>query len=690
MDWNDENLPLLAEKGWWHTAISFSGGDGVSPQAAAALAAALSGHRFHFLRKEGMLRLRTDRPADALLDRLVADQVVDGWVGGVYEPETDAFGGTAGMAVAHDLFCADSPAALAETGSPHARERCVLLLSAMHRAAGLDPFEIGDVWARFACYRPAINPPDPATRDAAVAAMRRLMNADAAQRDTTEPGWPERVAAYTDVGRRLARLAHHGLLTRGLRAVLAHHIVFAFNRAAVPVSEQSAAAWLAWQVVFADDQPSAVSTGRPSHTFPNLATMEPTITTTDPAELRADLVTRLTESGNLRTPAIIKAFRDTERHTFVPDADLQAAYNDDAVAIKHDGAGEMISCISAPSIVAAQLEQLGVRPGDNVLEAGAATGYNAALLGRLAEPGGTVWTVDVDPDLVATAAANLIRAGARNVTALLADGAEGLPAHGPYDRIQFTVGAADVPATVLAQLAPGGRLVIPMRIRGSISRSFAFEADGDTWKAVSCEMATFVPLRKGVCDDIYTLVHHDGEGNVRLETFSEQDVDREAMRTILDTPAHKIYTGVKFGQGSHWQWLYLWLACTLPNGLSRMPGQRPGFTPHFGWGSMAALDGEALAYLTIREGQDSNSRYWEIGVIGHGTGGQNLADQVASAIVEWNSDYGNSAPEPNFRMATAPHRELLKAADLHFIIDKTHSRLVVDWMWPENSVMNPR
>jgi protein-L-isoaspartate(D-aspartate) O-methyltransferase len=71
-------------------------------------------------------------------------------------------------------------------------------------------------------------------------------------------------------------------------------------------------------------------------------------------------------------------------------------------------------------------------------------------------------------------------------------------------------------------------------IRGSISRSFAFERDGDTWKTVSCEMATFIPLRKGVCDDVYTLVPMAGEGNVRLETFSEQDVDRDALRTVLD------------------------------------------------------------------------------------------------------------------------------------------------------------
>ncbi|WP_433259335.1 hypothetical protein ACQPYK_49915 (plasmid) [Streptosporangium sp. CA-135522] len=287
--------------------------------------------------------------------------------------------------------------------------------------------------------------------------------------------------------------------------------------------------------------------------------------------------------------------------------------------------------------------------------------------------------MDVDSDLVSGARDRLTAAGASNVTVVLGDGAAGLPEHAPFDRIQFTVGAGDVPVAVLEQLAPGGRLVIPMRIRGSISRSFAFERDGDTWQTVSCEMATFVPLRKGICDDIRTLVPMTGEGNVRLETYSEQLVDREAMPTVLDEPAHKIYTAVKFRQGSSWQWVYLWLACVLPNGLARMPGQRPGFTPHFAWGSMAALDGDTLAYLTVREGEDSESRFWEIGVIGHGPNAAALAEQVATAIGEWDRDYGNDAPAPGFRMATGTARDLLKTADPRFIIDKPNSRLVIDW-----------
>ncbi|MER7363252.1 methyltransferase, FxLD system [Nonomuraea wenchangensis] len=679
MNLDDENMPLPDEREWWQATVRFPGDAGVTQLAAATLASALSGLRFHFVRKEGKLRLRTDRPAAELLDQLVGDELATGWVDGIYEPETEAFGGRLGMDLAHDVWCADSPAALAGTGCSHSRERCILLISTMNRAAGLDPFEIGDVWAKVGNLRPPINRPEMAPRAEAIAAMRRLMNADAAQRDTTEPGWRDRVAAFEEAGRCLARFAASGQLRRGLRAVLAHHAIFAFNRAAVSVAEQSAAAWLGWHVAFGDDPPAAVSTDRSGPATPTFKRMENTITTSDPIDLRNAMVDEFTDSGHLRTPAIIDAFREVERHRFIPDADIEAAYANDAVSIKYDPDGEMISCISAPSVVATQLEQLDAQPDHKVLEAGAATGYNAALLARLVAPGGHVWTVDVDTDLVNTASKHLEAAGVTNATVLLADGAAGLPEHAPFDRIQFTVGAGDIPVTVLEQLAPGGRVVIPMRIRGSISRSFAFERDGDTWKAVSCEMATFVPMRKGICDDIRTMIVMAGEGNVRLETYTEQQVDREAMRTVLDEPSHTVYTGVKFRKGSAWEWVYLWLACVLPNGLSRMPGQRPGFTPHFGWGSMAALDGDSLAYLTVREGDDAAGRFWEIGVIGHGPAAVVLAEQVAASIEEWARDYGNDAPAPGFRMATDAHRDLLKADDPRFIIDKPASRLVIDW-----------
>jgi protein-L-isoaspartate(D-aspartate) O-methyltransferase len=678
---DNEHPPLTgADNNWWHASIAFPNRQ-VTRRAASELAAALEGMRYHFLRKDGGLRLRTERSVSDALDILVIREVVKSWSRGVYEPETTAFGGSLAMDVAHELFCADSGPALAETGSPGGRERCILLLSTMHRAAGLDPFEIGDVWVRLAALRPPVAPPTGDAREKAVAGMRRLMYADAAQRPDAEPGWAERVAAFEHAGRQLRRLNSSGDLIRGLRAVLAHHAVFALNRAAVIPEDQAATAWLGGQVVFADQESEAlVSTSWSGARTRSLARMESTLSTADqPSELRNALVERLIANGRLGSPDVIAAFRSIERERYLPGVDVQTAYIEDAVPTKYDEAGEMISCISAPSVVAAQLEQLGAQPGHKVLEAGAATGYNAALLGRLVSPGGRVWTLDVDQDLVDGAAKNLAQTGADNVTAVLGDAASGLPEHAPFDRIQFTVGTGDIPVRILDQLAPGGRLVIPMRIRGSISRSFAFERDGETWRTSSHEMSTFVPLRKGICDDLYTRVPHDGDGDVHLETFSEQQVDREAMRTVLDQPSVKQYTGVKFCKGAPFEWMYLYLACVLPNGLSRIPGSRAGFTPHFGWGSMAALDADSLAYMTIREGEDEQGKHWELGIIGHGSRATDLTDQVVTEVRAWDQGWGNDGPKPSFRMAIGDRRHQLAAADPRFVIDKPYSRLVLDW-----------
>ncbi len=116
----------------------------------------------------------------------------------------------------------------------------------------------------------------------------------------------------------------------------------------------------------------------------------------------------------------------------------------------------MISCISAPSIVATQLEQLDALSGHKILEAGAATGYNAALLGHMAAPGGHVWTVDVDQDLVNNAASHLAAASAENMTVRLAGGAAGPFEYGPYDWIQFTIGAGDIPPRSWSSSLPAG------------------------------------------------------------------------------------------------------------------------------------------------------------------------------------------------------------------------------------------
>src|SRR5712691_5431141 len=105
-------------------------------------------------------------------------------------------------------------------------------------------------------------------------------------------------------------------------------------------------------------------------------------------------------------PRVLDAIRAVPRHAFVPGASLADAYNPDlAVITKRDSGGKSLSCASVPCLVGAMLEQLDVRDGHRVFEAGAGTGWNAALLAALAGPSGRVSTVDIDPEVSAQAAA---------------------------------------------------------------------------------------------------------------------------------------------------------------------------------------------------------------------------------------------------------------------------------------------
>ena len=101
------------------------------------------------------------------------------------------------------------------------------------------------------------------------------------------------------------------------------------------------------------------------------------------------------------------------------------------------------------------------------------------------------------------------------------DGALGHPDAAPYDRIIATVGAHGVPHAWLDQLGPGGRLLVPQRIRGSVSRSISYERHDGRWVSVGSEMNTFMPPRKGIADDDRRFIPLAANGSVRLQTNSE-------------------------------------------------------------------------------------------------------------------------------------------------------------------------
>ncbi|MFJ9552239.1 methyltransferase, FxLD system [Nocardiopsis sp. NPDC101807] len=610
-------------------------------EAALCLYRALEGsaalRRWWFIRKRPHWRLRYSAGpgAVALLDtelaRLRSGGAVSDWMYSVYEPEVHAFGGRTSMDLAHHLFQADSSYTLAYLDrlrtSPEQelgrRELALLLGSALLCGAGLDWFEQGDVWARVAELRPST---ELFTSDDRLRAqVYTLMRTAPKGVDTTEPlgalaPWAE---AFTTTGRAVADLSTRGLLARGLRAVLAHHLIFAFNRWGLPYRDQHILTTTAKEVVMTDT----------THT---------TASSADAARLREELVDQLRQSGHIRTEAVADAFGSVPRHAFVPNASLEEAYTNAPVHIKHDENGASISCGSQPGVVAMMLEQAALEPGMRVLELGAGTGFNAALLGHLVEPAGSVTTIDVDTDLVDGARARLKENNITNVQVLRGDGALGHPEGGPFDRIIATVGSHDVPRAWVDQLAPGGRLIAPVRIAGDVSRSIVFEADGAHWSSTDSQLCTFMPLRSGgIGDDPRTVLALDTDATVLLQTNQDQAIERAQVHEVLAEPSRTVWSGVTFGKGQPLDPMWLWLATRLPNRLSRMPVTRPAVdsglvSPGLPWGDMAGVPvvERGLAYLTLRPVQDQPGRH-ELGVIGHAKAGHVLAGQMAEQVAAW-------------------------------------------------------
>jgi len=175
------------------------------------------------------------------------------------------------------------------------------------------------------------------------------------------------------------------------------------------------------------------------------------------AQMREHLAARVITANRIGSSRVAAALRDVPRHLFLPELRPEAVYRDDAIVTKRDETGQPISSSSQPAIMAIMLDQLDLAPGHRVLEIGAGTGYNAALISHIVGPSGRVTSVDIDPELVRTAREHLARAGFAEVTVVGADGAVGDPEHAPYDRIIATVGVSDLAPAWLAQAAPAWR-----------------------------------------------------------------------------------------------------------------------------------------------------------------------------------------------------------------------------------------
>jgi len=156
---------------------------------------------------------------------------------------------------------------------------------------------------------------------------------------------------------------------------------------------------------------------------------------------------------DVRDERVLRAMAEIPRHEFVPDEQRRSAYGDHPLPI---GGGQTIS---QPYVVALMTELLELDGDERVLEIGTGSGYQAAVLSRLAKD---VYSIEIDPDLAAAASARLSRLGYRNVRVKAGDGFFGWPDAAPFDAILITAAAPHIPPTLIEQLREGGRLVAPV------------------------------------------------------------------------------------------------------------------------------------------------------------------------------------------------------------------------------------
>ncbi|WP_043615238.1 methyltransferase, FxLD system [Nonomuraea candida] len=393
----------------------------------------------------------------------------------------------------------------------------------------------------------------------------------------------------------------------------------------------------------------------------------------DVAALRDAMVHELREQGAIQSEPVAAAFAAVPRHLFTPGESLEVAYGvDNAPIVKRDDNGLTLSSVSAPHLQAVMLEAAEIKPGMRVCEVGSG-GYNAALMAELVGDSGRVTTVDIDPDIVERAGAFLHEAGYDHVHVMLADAERGVPEAAPFDRIIVTAGSWDIPPAWIEQLGDDGRIVVPLRMKGT-TRWIAFDRD-DAGGLVSRDygLCVFVPFQGTGSHTERTVTIEDGV----VLRWDDEDlkVDRDALRRALHLPRLERWSGAVFDMPDE-QALFLLtndpdmaLLHADQEAIDRDLVARPALR-----GVPVLINGDSFAYRAARPNEDMSSGY-ESGVYAHGPSAGTLAARYAELLRQWADKYHRRGPAsirylPKTTTPPAPSAGVLS---------KRHGTVVVTW-----------
>jgi protein-L-isoaspartate(D-aspartate) O-methyltransferase len=397
------------------------------------------------------------------------------------------------------------------------------------------------------------------------------------------------------------------------------------------------------------------------------------------------LVEERTDLGMERLSARVEeALRTVPREMFVPGLPLAEAYDQhQAIVTKHDEAKQVaLSSVSAPSIIATMLHRADLRPGHRVLEIGSG-GYNAALIAHLVGETGHVTSIDIDSDVIARAERCLKEADVDQVHLAVTDGEHGFADRAPYDRIVVTAGAWDLSPAWEAQLAEGGRVVVPMRIRG-LTRCLTLERAEGTgrWRSLAVDTCGFVRMQgAGEHWEQMPLLHQDEGAQVGLRLEDGPRVNADALRQALAQEGMTIWSGVCVGANEPTDGQDLYLA-SAADGWALLTAQRGAITSKLirpvvltGTPAMVSDDGASFAYRALRRSPDDQELY-EFGAVGHGPAARQIAQDMVDLIGVWDRDH-RGGPGPRIELVPA-HTAPEDLPDGR-VVSKRHTHTVLNW-----------